>query len=433
MLKRFIYISIIIFLIALTVGFVLLNPNQNTVFLAPEWPVTGVSGVLMLCAFGLGILFTSLFATLFGIRAYFREQKLKRLDKKHKQFYEQMLEARKKSVQGEYKRAVELWEGLARKDPTDVIARVELARSLDALDKTTDALRIIDTARAEHPNSVEILLEAARLQIKLGNRTAAIDNLALTMGLETTPFAARMARDLSFDLQRFEDAREYNERLDSVDRETKEYQKKSGDIEFAILSRDISPEEKDADLKVRSFIKKNPENISARLFLAKILCQQGNIEEAAAEFATLYRATKEISFARDAVYLFIQCHQRDKALSFMQSIRTLLVGKPRIEVELEYIRTLLRLSQETEAIQVLEKFPELVKIERAEDDAWVFMHTILLRALAVQRLQDTREAMRLFKEIENFELGPANQRAGQVKYSSVPSPSLHQALVYSGS
>ncbi|NLF26102.1 MAG: tetratricopeptide repeat protein [Deltaproteobacteria bacterium] len=130
-----------------------------------------------------------------------------------------MLEARSLLAAGEWSKAEALWRKIAKRDPANTIAKVELSRSVEGGGDLKEALRIIDTARISDPSNVEVLFRAAELNLALGNRTAAVDNLALILYHLPSLKAARMARDLSEELGRLQDAFEYQEKVQSAGEE----------------------------------------------------------------------------------------------------------------------------------------------------------------------------------------------------------------------
>ena len=75
----------------------------------------------------------------------------------------------------------------------DIIARVELSRSLEGQGQAREALRVLEEARASDPKNVEVLFRAAELNQSLNNKTAAIDNLALVLCQHPNRRAAQSA------------------------------------------------------------------------------------------------------------------------------------------------------------------------------------------------------------------------------------------------
>ena len=89
----------------------------------------------------------------------------------------------------------------------------------DLLDRQRRGLEMdgaVEAARLADPKNIEVLFRAAELNSRLKNKTAAIDNLALILAQFPSRQAAGLARALSEELGRYDDALEYQEQLEAM-------------------------------------------------------------------------------------------------------------------------------------------------------------------------------------------------------------------------
>jgi tetratricopeptide (TPR) repeat protein len=337
---------------------VLLNRESMTVYLWAGSTFTAMSGVVLIVTFALGILTASFVGLLVGIRSYMRERRLQAKQRQRQALLDGLRSARSFAACHEWNKARAEYEQLIRRYPHDLIARVELSRVVEGQGDLREALRLIDAARAEAPQDVEVLMRAAELNIQLKNKTAAIDNLALILASQPNRHAARMARDLSEDLERFEDALEYQERLDGLGYDGEESERFRSRIRFRkLLKETIDPTQlKDA---LSAFAKR--ESLSPALErLAELHLEAGDRVSAAQSLAKVARQDGSVAALKRATELWVELNQPEQALSTLRATAKETRGIARLEVELEQIRTLIALRMLDEAKAGIAKLPALL-------------------------------------------------------------------------
>src|SRR5262245_19615796 len=110
----------------ITLYLVLMNREVITLSLTGSRTITAPAGAIFIVVFLFGGICTAIVASFFGVKAYFRERRLTRQEDQRKRFYQGLLEARGYLASRQWDKAHRKWEELVRKDPTDLIARVEL-------------------------------------------------------------------------------------------------------------------------------------------------------------------------------------------------------------------------------------------------------------------------------------------------------------------
>ena len=245
MISRFSRLLSILILVAVAVYIVIVNRETATFTLGGSWSTSANLGVLLLSSFSFGILVASIVALFFGFRSWLRERKLYSIDRQRQSFIEGLIKARSISASHEWRKARDYWLSLSRKDPSDIIAQIEISRSLENSGELSEALRAIETVRSSHPENIEVLFRAFELQKQLGNSTAALDNLALILGKQPCLRAASEARTLSENLGRIADALEYHEQCISLGEHPDISSPIEMSLQFKLLLQSASKKEPD--------------------------------------------------------------------------------------------------------------------------------------------------------------------------------------------
>jgi tetratricopeptide (TPR) repeat protein len=337
-LNRFIFLFCVV---ALALYLVVLNTAPVTVHLSPGATgssVTGNTGVVLIAAFALGILVAGLVGLFFGMRGYFRERKLHSLEAQRRAFYDGVLRARGFSASGEWNKSRAQWESLIKKDPTDIIARTELSRSLQAAGEPIEALRILDAARARDPKNTEVLFRAAELNIALGNKTAAVDNLALILHNHPSRRAAQMARDLSEELGRIEDALEYQAQLETMGFGDAEQDSITSRLEFKKILKNNDQDKTALRTELRALAKRRPEFVPGLHRLALLEAELGNLEDAAHYYVRAAKAGHSSSYWNEVSKLWIKKGDPERALAAARTATKETEGEARLSAELELVR-----------------------------------------------------------------------------------------------
>ena len=197
MLRFFNRFLVLLVLVTVTLTITLSNSDQATIRIWPRFSMTTYAGVIYLTVFALGCISASIVGLFFGLKGYLRERKLLSAERTRQAFFLSFVKARDFMAAHEFHRARDTWEQVLRKDPDNVIARIELSRCFEHLGDTREALRVLDATRASSRSSTEVLFRAAELNTKLGNATGASDNLALIVSETPSKRALELAPSLS--------------------------------------------------------------------------------------------------------------------------------------------------------------------------------------------------------------------------------------------
>lgn len=432
MLRQFNRFIILAILIGVTLYITLTNSESATLHLGPALQITTNAGVLYLGVFAAGCIAASIVALFFGLKGYIRERHLRNLERTRQAFFDLFVKARNLMAAHEWNAARTAWEQILRKDPENIIARVELANCLDTLGDTREALKVLDLLRAEKRSNIEILFKAADLNHKLGNDTAARDNIALIVSDYPSKRAFEQARNLSEQMNRIEDALEYHAGLERGGYTDEGSASIKSRLMLAQL-RQSAPTESALREGLQHFIKRHPTCIDGLEQLAELELKVGRYEEAAELLVKAAKATgDEPSNWLRVVDLWLTkapgefAKRAERALAAARSASRSNSGPARIRTELLVAQTLLALHKHEDAYELLSNLPALAEREGVvlrEDLKRV--HTILI-GLCLSRLGRINETGALWQALSTSEhlilAGTNSVRATHTR--SEPSPAL---------
>jgi len=387
--------------------------------------MSSYAGVILLGAFFLGVITSTIGAVIFGMRAWVREKKLIHQEKSRMSFFQTIVEARGFISSGEWGKARDLWERFIRKENpevVDVVARVELAKALEGSGDRLEALRVLDAARANHPENIEVLFTAANLNLALGNKTAALDNLALVLYQHPNRRAAEMARELSEELGRFEDALEYHKLLAKLDGQREaDTRLFIARIDYKILLRNFGGSAETLKPQLYSYLKSHPSYAPALERLALLEESEGKIDEAADLFVRAAKASQSPIYWRECVKLWLRNKKPDRAIAAAKTARNETSGTLKLNCELDLVRLFISLHMFEEAKKALETLQS--SIQQGTDSS--ILHSMfMLQGICLSQLGEAVKSAEVWKKLSEYEpnldLGQKNSRS----HLEAPSPLL---------
>lgn len=408
MLGRLNRLIVVLLIVAIALYVVMMNRENITIHLAPSSAITTSGGVILIAVFCLGILCTALVALFFGLKAWWREQGLHARERQRQAFLDSMLKARSFHAAGDWQKAVSEWHNVLKRDPTSVIARLELSRCYQAAGDLREAARIIDAARVADPHNIEVLFRAAELNLALGNKTAAVDNLALVLYHAPGRKAAALARDLSEDLGRIDDALEYQNQLEKLEGASQIDE----DVRARLLLKKAEIEAgndpqalKEQLMKLAKQFKRHAPILSR---LAEVEKQAGNIDGAAQYLVKAANLSGDTALWQKAVRLWTEHRMPDRALAAARSATKDSQGVGRLHAEMDLVVVYLSLQMHAEARSSLERLPALAR-ELGLDLSLDMQHRIMtLKGLCLNGLGQFKESSEVWRSLAESEHGLAH-------------------------
>ena len=394
------YKLLALFLVAaLTLYIVLLNRETIVIRLAPSWHVSALAGVIYLAVFAAGVVCATLVGVFFGIKSWLREQKLKSLDRQRREFYEGALAARSFTASAEWRKAAQIWESLIRKDPSDMIARVELSRCLEGAGEVREALKVLESARAVSPDNVEVLFRTAELHLALGNRTAAIDNLALILSTRPNRKAAVLARDLSEHLERYPDALEYQERLEALSSGQADLSAARACLEYKRLCAELGADSEALQRELQGLVRRYPRCAPALARLAGFEAARRETEKAAQLYIKAAHAAGDSYYWIEAARLWLEQNRPEKAIAAARSAARGASGRQRVQFELDLIRLYISLNMLDDAREALDGVEQLAAKEGAALEGGQRCTYLALRGLCMTRAGEHNKAAEALQKL----------------------------------
>lgn len=405
MLRQFNRFLVIALVCAVVLYITLTNSERATIKLGSNISITTYAGLIYIGVFALGCIAASLCALFFGLKSYLRERKLRTQEKSRQLFFELFIKARGLMAAQEWGAAREIWEKVLRHDHANVIARVELAQCLESLGDPKEALRILNETRAESKQSPEVLFRAAELNRKLGNNTAASDNISLLLVTTPSKAALEMARDSASEVGNLDTAIEYQNQIERMGYSEPDVEQ----ARLALLLKRTLKENlsKDAAAAALSqFVKKHPTHAPALEAQAEALLALGNLDQAA---EALVKAAKhspgDHSKWERVVDLWLTQAPGDfvtranRAISAAKSATQDCKGKHRLEAELLLARTLLRANRPEEAQKTVNGLHALAARECVSLSPETVQQATAILGLSLARLGQTSESAGLWQKV----------------------------------
>lgn len=422
MLSKIIKILLLVLVIALVTYIIVFNSSSVDVSVPPDLQIKNINlGVVLISSFIIGAIFASLIAAYFSLISLFRQKRTESDVKAREKFITTLLEARTASAAHQWIKSKALWQSLAKKDPSKVLAKIETAKCLDAEGKNAEALKLIDEARAEAPGNIEVLFRAADLNLKVGNKTAALDNLNLINAADNIPRALKLSRDLAFDLKRYDEALKHNEKALAVG-SVSDYEEFQCRALFYKLKNSFKAEQPESlseyTKELRKFVKKHSHSHLPLIELAHIEEKAGNYESAAELLFKASLITGSSEYWHKSVKIWIDNSLPDRAIAAAKSAAKTTKGNARIDAEFDLIRVTLLLGKFDEAAGLLENISYLVKSLECELTPEQSDQLNILKAYGFIRNNQSDRAKRLIARLALKDLTPK-----ELKDETPPDPS----------
>jgi len=420
MISRVNKLLVALAIIALTSYIFYLNPHSITVNLGGADSWTAPLAVVLLTVFASGVLATALVSLFFGMKAYLRERGFASREHKWQLIREKMLEARGLTAAEEWGEARNRWQDILKRDPANTIARVELSRALERAGELPEAQRVLDDARAAGEAQLEILLRAAELALSQGNRTAALDNLTLSLKRQPSLRAARLARSLALQLQRYDEALEFHRqlvRMGGTDESVAE-------IEFARLLSRAKPEELTS--RLREFVR-HEVHAPALIELAAREAAEGHREDAAKLYLRAADVQQDPSIALKGAEQLVASHLPDRAVTQLRAFVGRLDGKPKLLGELAYAQLAIQLQMSTDAQRSLDTIGEMIATQPDLLTPEVQQRLTIISGLLAASGGDAAQSLAQWKRLAGLPITDERPRATFTSNGSAlhtPSPTL---------
>jgi tetratricopeptide (TPR) repeat protein len=323
-----------------------LNRDTATISLLPGLSYTASLGVIAICLLLVGIIAGAAVGTFYGIKSYFAHSRLAKKEKEEKESVVLLLTARTALSTKEFGKARSALEKLSKRDNYRLLANIELTKVIQAQGDLEAALSLVDELRKNNPDEFEVLLRSAEIHEVCGNKTAALDALGLILLKFNSEYVARMARDIAYALERYDDALTFHEKLENFIRGKDDFK---AEILFRIQEHEAINSPDKFEQGVKSILKQFPKFAPALEVLAQKEIERGNPEKAAGYILRKAEVTHSLAHWDELRRLWISQGSPERALSAANIALRDTSHENKIEVELARVRLLIGLTMNEDA------------------------------------------------------------------------------------
>lgn len=423
MIRRINALVSALLVVSLSLYVVILNRDPISLYFTRNSSVTTSTGVALIAVFCFGVISATLVGIYYGVRAYLRERALLARERQRELFAELIAKARSFATVGEDRKARDLWQQILRRDPDHIVARIELSRSFERDGDTLEALRVLERARTAFPDNWEVLFRAAKINAALGNKTAALDNLALILYQQPVARCAMLARDLAEGLGRLDEALRYQQQLEELQPGAAEHAAARARISLKKLQSSAPAEAPPTRDELSAFVKKFPGSVDGFLALAEAERGAGNIEGAAGALIKAAKLSADASIWDNAMQLWISQGTPERALATARSALKETSGKARIEAELNLAKLYVTLQMFRDASALLDRLPIVAQEQGVALEGDLSTRATVYRGLVHLGLGHLHEAAELWRWIGGS-AQPEDARANRIQSGTAPPPRL---------
>lgn len=411
------------------------NPSSVTVSLGPTLNWQSPLAVVLLLCFAAGALLVGLVALIIGAKRSLRDWRAGKQKKRLRNHQQMLSNAREQIAFGNKVEAERIFRQITAEDRGNILAWLMLAELLEEKGDLRDALQVLDRARLLHNDNFELLLRAAELNEKLGNTTAALDNIAIFLAKKPTNIAAlKQAACYAAKIKRFADAVGFAKELQRIlaPEERKEWQVCLASFELQRIyqaSPQSSEELYQALLDFTNNYRDFPQGLAA---LAEVE-ESRQIADAAKLWSRAYELSANEEYLRRLAELWLRDNNPEKAVF---AVRSAILSKRDAVVSFAgrcfLVSLLLRLEQLDEAEKELTKLKEQPVLEGMSPG-----RLFLLEAQILYKKGASREAFRIlasayYRKAPELFYGLATELSagemqkywGSASAEEAPSPSL---------
>jgi tetratricopeptide (TPR) repeat protein len=407
MLRQFWGFIVLAALVALALYITLTNSDPATIRLGGTYQITTWAGIIYISVFALGCTAASIVALFFGFKGYLRERKLRSEEKTRQAFFDLYRKARSHMAAHEWGAARQVWEQVLKRSPDNLIARVELSVCLEELGDPREALRILDITRASQQYNTELLFRAAALNEKLGNRTAALDNVSLILSTSPNKRALENARDIAEELGQVDLALEHHNELERLGFVSEESTTIRNRLTLAQILRD-APDENTLLDTLKGFCKRHSTCVPAMKKLSELYFKRGDFSDGVELLVKTAKVTQSAKDWHTVVEQWLQGDGDGKgpnerriqgALAAARNATQSTRGVDRLTTELDVARTLLAVGHTDEAERLLAGVPLLAEREGVPLEGEIKKSYLHVKGLCLARQGLAKDSGSLWQEL----------------------------------
>lgn len=157
------------------------NPQTSTIHFGSQSEVQIPTALVLIVSFFVGVIMTTIFAIYLGLKLKFEKWGIEKKLRQQDTHYHELQKAADLLYLEDTAGARSTLQKIISKDATDTLARLALSRTYNIDGQSSEAIHVLEQARADQKRSPAILIELAQSFEKNGNKSAALDNILLCL------------------------------------------------------------------------------------------------------------------------------------------------------------------------------------------------------------------------------------------------------------
>ncbi len=358
-----------IIVVILIVTFIIVN-NHNAINLV-FWPGksfnTGL-GIVLITSFVSGFIISAIIASYFSFKSYLKEKKLLKDKNKSQEICKKVNEARIYTCLKDLDKALKLWEELHRKDLSNIIPYIEIAKIFIEKENLNSALNILNEAKKHAENNEEVTFYLAKVHNLLKNGASSLDNYTKIYSTKPCAYIATLARDEAISIKQYDDALEYQKNIDTLSKGTtknasknEEPDDKKTDIEYLKILKETGENKELQIEKLEKLHKASPSHIKTGLTLSELLLNKGEIKPAMLVLTKLALNSKKAFVWRKIIKTWIEKEEPKKAISTINTALKETQGEELVKSYFIAVESFSNLAMQDDARAYFEMFEKFLK------------------------------------------------------------------------
>ncbi len=322
MAKRISIFLIALLLVAAVSYLFYLNPESIGVRYSRTQTWEAPLAVILITVFFMGAAVVGLIGVYLSTKRSVQDW-LERRKFRRKRVHEQLLlEGRSELAVKNFDAAREKFRRVTSEDERNTLGWLLLADATEEARGVNEALKILDRARRSNASNLELLFRAADINEKLGNITAAYDNLNLVLQVQPDNVPAlRKLVEFAERLGRYEEGIEFcNSLLRFLPHEERsEYQNKLAGLEVEAAVKKHSNDTAALQKDLEGVLRRHKDYAPAYGALAQLEKKSNNLSAAAKLWARAFQNSNRTEYLDQLSLLWLEVDNPDQAISSVKN------------------------------------------------------------------------------------------------------------------
>ncbi len=408
-----------------------LNPGSVTLNYWGGRSWTSPLGIVVTVVFCFGATVAAILAFFLTAKHTFQDWKRDRGIRRRDERAQLLTRGREQLAMENFGAAQSLFERVIAGDPTNVVARILLAKVYRRRGDLPSAVKVLEEARQTQRPNLELLFLAADIQEELGNLTGALDNFSLVRQHEPQNLAAlKRLAELCEQMNRLDEAVEFQSEVVRLSPGAgfSAEQARLAHLRFLIAMRNRENNQAHFRQSLEAILREHKDYPDALLELARLDWSSGRYQQATKFWTRAFRATHDVRLLEQAASHWLTLHNPQGAIEYMRNATSSLPDESPAyyRAQLALVRLLLNVEMIAEAKVEMDKLRMLGPPSTEQEREFAVLEARLLQRDG-RYLEAYTLLLRLLGENNNEErllLKQGGQSRHPLQLIEAPSPQL---------